>query len=446
MTIATGDRLPAATFLEKGADGIAAGRRARRSSPGAGSCSSRCRAPITGICSTQHVPSFIRVARRAAGEGRRRDRLRRGERPARDAGLGRGDRRAARRASACWRTPASEFTRALGMDFDNPARGHVRAARSATRMLVEDGVVRGPQPRGEHRAVRDQRRRDAARRALTGPCPGDATLPPAAPAGQDFLRRRGFGRRRTWGPSRLISKRPVASTRSLSLPWPKVRVSNSGERLVSRWPTVPSWNQPSASSSSCSSALPISSTASSIGRSADFAGARAAGLGGEVLGEDEAGAGLAEALRGLGLADAVDVDPLLADAGGEPGEVAVRGDQAEAVEAAGMQEVHGVDDQRDVGRVLAGGVGELLLGEDGVAGEHPLPAGTAGPWRSRRRCAAGSPRRSWPPRRRGRRRSWARCCRRRSAPRAWGCARASAQSARSCAVAKPSGVMPAELW
>ena len=59
--------------------------------------------------------------------------------------------------------------------------------------------------------------------------------------------RAGLGRRRTCGPSRLISKRPVASTRSLSLAWPKVRVSNSEERLVSRWPTVPSWNQPSAS-------------------------------------------------------------------------------------------------------------------------------------------------------------------------------------------------------
>ena len=67
--------------------------------------------------------------------------------------------------------------------------------------------------------------------------------------------------------------------------------------------------------------------------------------------------------------------PLLADARGEAGEVAVRGDEAEAVEAAGVQQVHRVDDQRDVGRVLAGGVGELLLRQDGVPGQHLLPAG-----------------------------------------------------------------------
>ena len=39
-----------------------------------------------------------------------------------------------------------------------------------------------------------------------------------------------------------------------------------------------------------------------------------------------------------------------------------------------MHQVHGVDDERDVGGVLAGGVGELLLGEDGVPLQHPLPA------------------------------------------------------------------------
>ena len=127
------------------------------------------------------------------------------------------------------------------------------------------------------------------------------------------------------------------------------------------------------------------------------------------------------------LADAVDVEPLLADARGEAGEVAVGGDEAEAVEAAGMQQVHRVDDERDVGGVLAGGVGELLLGQDGVRGPGPSPSRPAGPWRSRRRCGAGSPRRSSPPRRRARRRPWARCCRRRSGRRAGAGARPSAQ-------------------
>ena len=61
MTIAPGDRLPEATFLEKGVEGIKpvasaalfAGRRvALFGLPGA----------FTGLCSTQHLPSFIRVA------------------------------------------------------------------------------------------------------------------------------------------------------------------------------------------------------------------------------------------------------------------------------------------------------------------------------------------------------------------------------------------------
>jgi hypothetical protein len=56
---------------------------------------------------------------------------------------------------------------------------------------------------------------------------------------------------------------------------------------------------------------------------------------------DEPAAGLAKAFRRLLLADAERVDPLLPDARSETREVAVRGDQAEAVEAAGVQEVHG---------------------------------------------------------------------------------------------------------
>ena len=54
----------------------------------------------------------------------------------------------------------------------------------------------------------------------------------------------------------------------------------------------------------------------------------------QVLGVDEAAAGLAEALRRLLLAEAVDVDALFADARGEAREVAVRRDEAEAVETA----------------------------------------------------------------------------------------------------------------
>ena len=71
MTIAKGDRLPAATFLEKGPDGVKpvageaifAGRKVVLFAvPGA----------YTGVCSTQHVPSFIRVASACGRRGWRR--------------------------------------------------------------------------------------------------------------------------------------------------------------------------------------------------------------------------------------------------------------------------------------------------------------------------------------------------------------------------------------
>ena len=68
MTIEVGGRLPEATFLEKGPEGIApvpsaglfAGRRVVLFGlPGA----------FTGMCSTRHVPSFIRVADRLREKG-----------------------------------------------------------------------------------------------------------------------------------------------------------------------------------------------------------------------------------------------------------------------------------------------------------------------------------------------------------------------------------------
>jgi hypothetical protein len=97
-------------------------------------------------------------------------------------------------------------------------------------------------------------------------------------------------------------------------------------------------------------------------------------LGQQVLGVDEPATGLAEALRGLLFAEAVDVDPLFADPRGQAGEVAVGGDQAEAVEPARMQQVHGVDHQGDVRGVLAGGVGEVLMRHDRVGGQDVGPA------------------------------------------------------------------------
>ena len=56
----------------------------------------------------------------------------------------------------------------------------------------------------------------------------------------------------------------------------------------------------------------------------------------------------------------IDGDALLTDAGSEASKVTVARDDAEAGEAAGIEQVHGVDDHCAIGRVLAGRVGELL--------------------------------------------------------------------------------------
>ena len=139
MTIAVGDRLPAATFLEKTAGGIApvdaaalvAGRRVVLFGlPGA----------YTGTCSTLHVPSFIRVA--DALRAKRVDEiacvsvndphvmLAWGEATG---AIGAGIRMLA--------DPASEFTKALGLTFSNPAAGMFdRSKRYA--LMAEDGAVR----------------------------------------------------------------------------------------------------------------------------------------------------------------------------------------------------------------------------------------------------------------------------------------------------------------
>ena len=67
-----------------------------------------------------------------------------------------------------------------------------------------------------------------------------------------------------------------------------------------------------------------------------------------------------ERARCLALPKTIDGDALLTDAGSEASKVTVARDDAEAGEAAGIEQVHGVDDHRAIGRVLAGGVSELL--------------------------------------------------------------------------------------
>ena len=94
----------------------------------------------------------------------------------------------------------------------------------------------------------------------------------------------------------------------------------------------------------------------------------------QVLRIDEPTACLTETLGRLLLAEAIHVDALFANTGGKPGEVAVRRHETEPVEPTAMEKVHRVDDQRDVGGVLARRIGKLLLGNDGVLRQDIGPA------------------------------------------------------------------------
>jgi cytochrome c peroxidase len=137
--ITTGERLPAAAFLEKGEAGIApvagdelfAGRRVVLFAvPGA----------YTGVCSTRHVPSFIRVADALRARGVDEIACVAVNDP--HVMMAWGEATGARAAGIRMLADAgSEFARALGMAYDNPGAGMFgRSKRYA--MLVEDGVVR----------------------------------------------------------------------------------------------------------------------------------------------------------------------------------------------------------------------------------------------------------------------------------------------------------------
>ena len=89
-------------------------------------------------------------------------------------------------------------------------------------------------------------------------------------------------------------------------------------------------------------------------------------------------AGIAECLGGFLFAEAIDEQPLFSKPHGQAGEVAVAGDQTVAIEAAGVEQIHGVDDHGAVGRILTRGVGELLDRFDRVPVQDLVP-----------RCAVG---------------------------------------------------------
>ena len=140
MTIATGDKLPEATFLEKGDKGIAPVPSARRCSPGARSCSSGCRAPIPAsarpstcrassgwptalrakgvdeiVCVAVNDPHVMLAWSEATGAGR-----------GRDPHAGRRGRRSSPGRS--------------GMDVRQPGRRALRRSKRYA-MLAEDGAV-----------------------------------------------------------------------------------------------------------------------------------------------------------------------------------------------------------------------------------------------------------------------------------------------------------------
>jgi peroxiredoxin len=139
MSIAVGDRLPEAIFLEKGVEGIEAvtgkslfaGRRVVLFGvPGA----------FTGTCSNRHVPSFIRVADALRAKGideiacvAVNDPFVMGAWGEATGATAAGIRMLSDAAAA--------FTRAMGLVFDNPDRGLIARSRRYA-LLAEDGVVK----------------------------------------------------------------------------------------------------------------------------------------------------------------------------------------------------------------------------------------------------------------------------------------------------------------
>lgn len=139
MTIAIGDTLPEADFLEMGPDGptdvssraiFDARRIALFAVPGA----------FTGVCSTQHMPSFVRVADEMRAKGIDEIVCIAVNDPfVLDAwGKATGGTDAGIRLVGDF---TSTFTKAIGMDFSNPGRGLVDRSKRYS-MLVENGVVK----------------------------------------------------------------------------------------------------------------------------------------------------------------------------------------------------------------------------------------------------------------------------------------------------------------
>lgn len=138
MTIATGDTLPDATVLTMGTDGpvtvqMADKLRGRKvvifGLPGA----------YTGVCSTAHVPSFMRTATAFADKGVHEIICLAVNDPFVMKAWG--DATGAIDAGITMLGDAhSDFTTAIGMNFSAPPVGFVERSKRYA-MLVEDGVV-----------------------------------------------------------------------------------------------------------------------------------------------------------------------------------------------------------------------------------------------------------------------------------------------------------------
>ncbi len=139
MTISVGDSLPEATLLKMGADGpqgvpLSDHTKGRKvvifAVPGA----------FTGVCSTAHVPSFIRTKDALAAKGVEEVICISVNDPFVMKAWGESTGAAAAGITMLGDAD-SAFTKAMGMDFDAPPAGFVsRSARYA--MLVDDGTVK----------------------------------------------------------------------------------------------------------------------------------------------------------------------------------------------------------------------------------------------------------------------------------------------------------------
>ena len=139
MTISTGSKLPEATLLKIGEKGpeavplssVLAGRKVVIFGlPGA----------YTGVCTTSHVPSFIRTRAKFAAKGVDQVICVSVNDPFVMKAWGEATGGAAAGIDFL-ADPASEFTKAIGLNFSNPAVGFAdRSKRYA--LYAEDGVVK----------------------------------------------------------------------------------------------------------------------------------------------------------------------------------------------------------------------------------------------------------------------------------------------------------------